>query len=261
MIDAYLSRIGYEGPRDPTPETLRALHERHMLSVPFENLDIHWQRPIVVDAARCIEKIVREQRGGFCYELNGAFAALLRTLGFDVTLLSARVPCADGTLGPPFDHMALLVRFGDQRMLADAGFGDSFVRPLDLDERGEQHDPAGVFRIAEGRMMRRHGDEWRTEYVFTLEPHDFEDFAPMCAWQQSSPDSAFTKKWVCSLATPGGRITLTRDRLIVTRDGIREERAVSADEWNGVLRDTFGIAWPGGSSGSRTASSRSTPRA
>jgi len=137
--------------------------------------------------------------------------------------------------------MALLVQFADQRMLADVGFGDSFVRPLDLGERGEQHDPAGVFQIEGERMMRRHGDEWRTEYLFTLEPHDFEDFAPMCAWQQSSPDSAFTKKWVCSLATPEGRITLTRDRLIITRNGVREERAVPAAEWNDVLHETFGI--------------------
>ena len=253
MIDAYLSRIGYDGPRDATPETLRALHERHLLSIPFENLDIHWKRPIVVDAERCIEKIVREHRGGFCYELNGAFAALLRALGFDVTFLSAQVPTSAGPLGPPFDHMALLVRFGDKRMLADVGFGDSFLHPLDLDERGDQEG----FRIEGDRVVRSNGS---LEYTFDLTPRELAEFAPMCAWQQSSPDSSFTKKWVCSLATRDGRITLTRDRLITTRNGVREERAVSAEEWNGVLRDTFGIAWPGASSGSRTADSPSSPR-
>src|SRR5688500_16002226 len=99
-IDAYLARIGYEGSREPTPETLRELHIRHLLSVPFENLDIHWKRPIVVDVDRFLQKILEERRGGFCYELNGAFAALLRELGFDVKMLSARVMSADGNFGP-----------------------------------------------------------------------------------------------------------------------------------------------------------------
>lgn len=245
MIDAYLARIGYDGPREPTLATLRAIHERHMLSVPFENLDIHWKRPIVTDPARFIEKIVGERRGGFCYELNGAFAALLRELGFDVTMLSARVVTSTGDYGPPFDHMALMVRFEDgSRWLADVGFGDSFVLPLDLDERGEQHDPAGTFRIAEGgewQMQQLREGAWSTEYLFTLDPHELSDYAPMCDWQQTSPESSFTKKRVCSVATPDGRITLTADKLIVTTGGVREERDVAAEEWEGVLRERFGI--------------------
>src|SRR6184192_3506570 len=104
MIDEYLSRIGYVGPRDATAATLRALHERHLLSVPFENLDIHLGREIVPNEQRIVDKVVAERRGGFCYELNGAFAALLRALGFDVTMLSARVPRADGTTSPEFDQ-------------------------------------------------------------------------------------------------------------------------------------------------------------
>jgi len=117
MIDAYLSRIGYTGAREPTLAVLRALHVRHLLAVPFENLDIHWKRPIVVDTERFLRKIVDERRGGFCYELNGAFAWLLRQFGFDVSLLSGRVPTADGGLGPPFDHMALLVTIDGKRWL------------------------------------------------------------------------------------------------------------------------------------------------
>ena len=90
-VGAYLDRIGYRGPIEPTADTLRALHRQHMLTVPFENLDIALGREIVLDPERFVEKIVRRHRGGFCYELNGAFATLLVALGFRVTLLSARV--------------------------------------------------------------------------------------------------------------------------------------------------------------------------
>jgi N-hydroxyarylamine O-acetyltransferase len=86
-LDAYLDRIGYTGPRAPMAETLRALHRQHMLTVPFENLDIGLGRKIVLDPERFFDKIVGSGRGGFCYELNGAFASLLTALGFRVDLL------------------------------------------------------------------------------------------------------------------------------------------------------------------------------
>jgi N-hydroxyarylamine O-acetyltransferase len=243
--DSYLERIGYSGSREPSLETLRSIHERHMYSVPFENLDIYWKRPIVTDAGRFLDKVIGERRGGFCYELNGAFAALLHDLGFDVTMLSARVVTGSGGFGPPFDHMALMVRLADgSRWLADVGFGESFVRPLNLDEGGEQRDPAGVFRVVPGdewQMQVFRKGEWLAEYLFTLEPHELADFASMCNWQQTSPESSFTKKRVCTLATDWGRITLTADRLIVTRDGVREETPVSPEDWSAVLKEKFGI--------------------
>ena len=111
MLDlpAYLERIDYRGPTAPAAGTLRALHRAHMFAVPFENLDIHLGRTILCDVDRFLEKIVNRRRGGFCYELNGAFAALLTALGFEVTLLSARVARPDASFGPEFDHLALRV--------------------------------------------------------------------------------------------------------------------------------------------------------
>src|SRR5258708_6478096 len=137
-IETYLRRIEYAGPIDPNPETLRALHKAHMLTVPFENFDIHLRRPIILEEDRLLAKIVDQRRGGFCYELNGAFAALLTALGFKVAMLSAAVAHAAGGFSPPFDHMALLVEM-DERWLADVGFGDSFLEPLRLDRIGAQH--------------------------------------------------------------------------------------------------------------------------
>src|SRR5260370_7395919 len=127
-VPAYLRRIGYSGPITPTLETLRSIHRAHLETVPFENLDISLKRPIVLDQDRFVHKIVEENRGGFCYELNGAFAALLSELGYRVTLLSAPAPPKDGSPGPAFDHLALPVDL-DQPSLADVGFGECFLEP------------------------------------------------------------------------------------------------------------------------------------
>ncbi|HEX2834037.1 MAG TPA: arylamine N-acetyltransferase [Thermoanaerobaculia bacterium] len=248
--DAYLRRLGYGGARTPSREVLRELHELHLLRVPFENLDIHWQRPIVVDEMRFIRKIVEGRRGGFCYELNGAFGTLLRELGFEVAHLSARVPKSQGEgLGPPFDHMALLVTPGDgSRWLADVGFGDSFFSPLTLDNTEAQRDRNGIYRIErdgdDWRYLSKRGEAWALEYLFSLEPHALDEFAPMCDFQQSSPDSAFTKKRICSLATENGRVSLTDSKLIITHGEVKEEIPVPAAEWARVLEETFGIEPP-----------------
>src|SRR5215213_9389215 len=135
-IHDYLNRINYRGTLEPSVATLEALQRAHLLAVPFENLDIHLGRPIVLDQAALFDKIVRRRRGGFCYELNGLFAALLSALRFDTKMLSASVANAKGEWGPEFDHMTLLVTL-DKRWLVDVGFGDSFIEPLPLDDRNE----------------------------------------------------------------------------------------------------------------------------
>jgi N-hydroxyarylamine O-acetyltransferase len=242
-IAAYLDRIAYEGPLEPTAETLRRLHLAHLYSVPFENLSIHWGEPIELDDEALFEKVVARRRGGFCYELNGLFAALLRALGFDVALLAAEVCGAAGGFSPPFDHMALLVTLED-RWLADVGFGDSFRQPLRLDERGER-----AYRIEEtgdGRLIvarREAGGTWKAQYRFGLEPHVYADYAERCRFHQTSPDSHFTQNRICSLATPDGRVTLSGMKLLFTRGGEKQERVLADDqEHSEALRRHFGIA-------------------
>src|SRR2546426_8959332 len=127
--EAYLERINYHGSLSPTAETLRELQVAHLLSVPFENLSILAGQAIVLEDEALFTKIVANRRGGFCYEANGLFAALLRALGFDVAMLSAEVANAAGEFGPDFDHMTLMVTLA-QRWLVDVGFGDSFLEPL-----------------------------------------------------------------------------------------------------------------------------------
>lgn len=244
-VDAYLHRIGYTGPRTPNAETLCGLHRAHMLTVPFENLDIHLGRPIVLDEGLLFEKIVRQRRGGFCYELNGLFAALLRQLHFEVTLLSARVH-QDGMPGPEFDHMCLLVQL-EERWLADVGFGESFIDPLRLDDPGEQTQRSIGYRIEhQGEvwtmMERRPPADWTVTYQFNLESRQLEDFSGMCHWHQHSSESHFTQKRICSLATRNGRVSLSEMKLIVRENRSRREQTLSNEvEYTAALKMYFGI--------------------
>ncbi len=254
-IKAYLRRIGFQGETTgPEPvESLRQLQFAHLCTVPFENLSIHAGEPILVEPAALFDKIVRRRRGGFCYEANGLFAALLRALGFQVTLLSAEVANGEGVFGPPFDHMALLVEL-EERWLVDVGFGDAFLWPLRLDERGAQVQGRRAYRllpdgdelILQQRDQQREAPEadWRPQYRFRLRAYDYPDYAAMCHYHQTSPDSHFTQHRVCSRATSdGGRLTLRDDRLIITApDGTKTERTVRDEGvYTAVLQQQFGI--------------------
>ncbi|MFZ0046253.1 MAG: arylamine N-acetyltransferase, partial [Streptosporangiaceae bacterium] len=147
---AYLERIGAPPGVRADAAGIRLLHRAHQLAVPFENLSIHLSEPISLAEDDLVGKIVRRRRGGFCYELNGLFALLLEALGARVTRVGARVFGQDG-LGPPFDHLALIVHGSDGSgpWLADVGFGRHSVYPLLLDGRARQDDPAGVFELAD----------------------------------------------------------------------------------------------------------------
>jgi N-hydroxyarylamine O-acetyltransferase len=247
-ITAYLDRINYHGPLAPTAETLRELQVAHLLTVPFENLSIHAKQPIVLDNNALFEKIVRRRRGGFCYEANGLFAALLRELGFDVKMLSAGAANANEEFGPDFDHMALMVTI-NERWLADVGFGDSFREPLLIDKTGEQRQGERAYRIdPDGGylvLMQRDGGAgaaWKAQFRFTLQPYEYSDYEEMCRYHQTSPQSHFTRGRICSRATPDGRVTLGEMRLIITRNGEREERELTdEEEYAATLRERFGI--------------------
>ncbi len=242
-VDAYLERIGYSGSREPTVETLKNLHRSHLLAVPFENLDIALGRRIVPSAESFFDKIVRQRRGGFCYELNGLFGWLLKELRFPVTVLSARV-CEGEEPGPEFDHLILLVKF-EKELVADVGFGDSFLEPLPMKDIAVHQ--ASEYRVTGSNPdlvleRRRENAGWQREYMFSLTPRRLVDFSGMCDYHQTSPASNFTRRTICSLATPTGRVTLSGRRAIVTTAAGREERDVAdAEEYRGLLRTWFGI--------------------
>jgi N-hydroxyarylamine O-acetyltransferase len=246
-IGLYLQRLGYEGPLTPTRETLRELQVRHLESVPFENLDIWSQRPIVLDEAAFFDKVVRGRRGGFCFELNGLFAVLLRALGFQVTYLSGRVS-QDGRQcsGPEFDHLVLEITLDDGPWLVDVGFGDGFAEPLPLTP-GRWTSGGQLFRLELSggfwTLSREEPDgTWKLLYEFSRVPRRLEQFAEMCRYHQTSPDSFFLKNRVCSRMTPKGRLTLIGNRLLLTEAGQRVARMLDMHEQvEQALLEHFGI--------------------
>jgi N-hydroxyarylamine O-acetyltransferase len=246
-IEAYLRRIGYDGPREPSTETLRSLHRRHLYTVPFENLDIALGVPIVLEPARLYDKIVVRRRGGFCYELNGLFHDLLTAMGFRVCMLSACVRRDDGGFGPEFDHMLLKVELPEP-WLADVGFGESFVDPLPLRPGAKELENGHLFGVTPAddswHLYRRDSDGFEVPlYRFNESPHQLSDYAAMCNYHQTSPESSFTRRQICTLARPEGRVTLAGLRLIETKNGDRKETMLSgsADELRNCLRQQFGM--------------------
>jgi N-hydroxyarylamine O-acetyltransferase len=261
QVDAYLRRIGAGRPQRPTGEALRELHLRHLRTVPFENLSVHLGEEIALEEERLLDKVVGARRGGFCYELNGAFGTLLAALGYEVELLAARVYGDEGRLGVPYDHLALRVRTAEGDVwLADVGFGANSHYPLRFAERGEQADPGGLFRIAEAAPdaagVRGDGPAGSGEpdldvvrdgvpqYRLETRPRVLADFRAGAWWHSTSPLSHFTGSLVCSrVAGDGGRITLSGRSLTTTdADGARGTRELGTDEEVlAAYRERFGI--------------------
>jgi N-hydroxyarylamine O-acetyltransferase len=254
-IDHYLRRIGLGETPAHTFEGLAELGRAHLFSVPFENLDIAAGQPLSIEPEAIYDKLVVRRRGGFCYELNGLFAWLLRELGFEVTLLAGQT--VDPTTGEPGQergHLVLLVEL-DGPWLVDIGWGEVYRSPLAL-RAGNEHTDPGIasYRLEEraGRwqVAERHDDSletnlkqvpgWRVAYRFHLEPRELADFEATCRWQETE-SPFFTGHRFCTIATPDGRRTLMDDRLIVRDGGARTERAVTEAEWPLLLEELFGI--------------------
>ncbi|HET6171507.1 MAG TPA: arylamine N-acetyltransferase [Gaiellales bacterium] len=243
LTATYLERLGFEAAPAPTAEALARLHRAHLQRVPFENLDIHLGVPIELDADAFADKVAVKRRGGFCFELNGAFASLLMALGFDVELLEARVYSPRGP-GRAFDHLCLAVELAGGTSLADIAFGRGcFDEPIALTPAIEQTDTAGVFELRaaeDGELDLLCNGE--PQYRLAPVPRALADFEPGCSYHQSSPDSPFTRAPICTIRTPDGRLTLSGTRLIATTAEGQEERDLDRAAYADALLARFGVA-------------------
>ncbi len=246
--EKYLGRIEINQTKiQPNLANLQLLQKQHLLKVPFENLDIHWKNPIVLDVENFYKKIIEQKRGGFCYELNGLFYELLNKIGFQSKIISARVFGRDGNFGAEYDHLAILTKIDDDEYLVDAGFGDFSVKPLRFSLDIEQTDENGVFLIKKYdenyfEVVKKDGEIWQSEYIFKNLERNLSEFAEMCNFQQTSPKSHFTQAKLSSILTKNGRKTLTNTKFIKTVNAEKIEVTINSEtQFNQILEKEFHI--------------------
>jgi N-hydroxyarylamine O-acetyltransferase len=242
-LDAYLHRVDHRGGREPTLATLQALHLAHATHIPFENLDILLGRPIRIDLESLQAKLVAGGRGGYCYEQNTLFGAVLAALGFEVS----------ATRVLPRTHMVLKVRSEDADWLADVGFGAAgLLRPLRFGERSADRQFAWTYRLADeaGQWVLRSLREgvWTDLYAFTLEPQLSVDFEVANHYVSTHPQSRFVQTLTAQRITPEERRMLVNHELSIERATGTERRTLSGDdaELLALLAEAFDLRFPAG---------------
>ncbi len=255
-LDAYLARIGYAGPREPTLAVLRELHRLHPQAIPFENLTPLMGGMVSLAPEDILAKLVAGGRGGYCYEQNGLFQTALEALGFNVTGLAARVRWGAPDDAPlrPRTHMLLRVELPEGPYLADVGFGGLVLTtPLRFEPHRAQDTPHERFRLApleDGflELQAEIGDGWRALYRFDLTPHIAADYEPLNWFSGSHPASPFTFTLSVARTLPEGRLTLGNRRFVRRQAGqAPAERMIdSFEELTAVLSGDFGIRLPDG---------------
>ena len=246
-VHAYCERINYYGDHAATPETLRALHLAHVLTVPFENLDNFLGRLVSLEPAHLFAKIVTAKRGGYCFELNGLFSLLLEAMGFEVTRLIARVRY--GAKPPyPRSHQVLMVKIAGEPWLVDVGFGgNGLLEPIPLAAGTRVRQCSEEFRLAapesgEYLLQCLVHEEWESLYSFTLEPCQPVDYHYPNYFHSHSSESRFMQRRVCTIPTKDGRKMLVDRSLSIRRDGTSEKSVADSDgEYARLLHEHFGI--------------------
>ena len=251
-LDGYLPRIGFTGEPRADVATLRALATAHIAAIPFENLDPLLGTPVSLDLAAIEHKLVRSQRGGYCFEQNGLFLEVLRAIGFEVTGLIARV-----LWNKPEDaevaqtHMLLRVEVAGESWLADVGFGSMALGGalrLVVDEA--QPTSLEPFRlITDGTQWRTQAlvrDEWRTLYRFRLLGAERIDYVVANHFTSTYPESHFLHSLIVARTLADRRLGLRDREFVVHTLGQESVRRTlqTTEEIKRVLEDQFGIRLP-----------------
>lgn len=242
-LTAYCQRIGFTGELRPDLATVQALMQHQLRSVPFENLDVLAGKPISLNPTDILAKIIGQQRGGYCYEVNGVFAMALQALGIAYQFVAARPLFYP--VKRPRTHMALLVTLAGEEWLCDLGFGSYGIRePLRL---AVLDTP--VVQGCDTFMLSQEGGDivlkaqvdgaWANQYGFNRCPVEWVDFSPANWLNSTHPDAVFMQKPLIVVFTANGRNILFGDRFKQIADGVTTQKTVSAAEQAGILADYF----------------------
>ena len=251
-VDAYFERIGYDGPLAVSLDTLAGIHLRHALTIPFENLNPLLRRPVRLDAQSIEQKLVRDRRGGYCFEHNLLLKHVLERLGFRTTGLAARVRwnVPEGTVTPR-GHMLLLVDIDNRSYVADVGFGGlTLTGPMRLEADTEQSTPHEPFRLIRPDltyvMQAKIGATWKTLYQFDLQEQFLADYEVTNWYLSNNPASHFVTGLIAARPDVDRRHGLRGNELTVHHLGGSTERRLlpTTDAIRSVLVDTFGLRLP-----------------
>jgi N-hydroxyarylamine O-acetyltransferase len=244
-VDAYLNRIGLTAPVTPDLASLERLQRAHLTTVPFENLDVYARRTVRTDDDWTVTKIAERGRGGWCFELNGAFSALLTELGYEVNRLAATV--LYGSVSPIPTHLSIEVTL-DRPYLVDVGFGDSFIRPLPLDSEGPHDGGTAKFGFqfdGDRTTLVSHEDDGTIQphYRFERTGNPTSDFEEASTYLQTTPGLQWTQSRFATRLLDNGpdRVTLLTDRIKFRRDGIWSEQQIDESDWPRLLEEWFGL--------------------
>lgn len=249
-INGYLRRIGSAGILKSDLDTLRELQYKHVTAIPFETLDIHNQIPIILQVNLLYQKVIRENRGGYCYELNILFHHLLSLIGFDVNLVSGRLHHGNNRYGHEFEHMALTVGLGGRNWLVDVGYGDFSLVPLAIIPGRIQTDGRNLYQIIDRIQVDGEAylgiarwnaskQDFKTDYIFSLTPRVAADFAGMNNFHQTSQESHFARSVICTMPTAEGRITMINNKLVRKENGKRYVRIIQNEDHRDQLLEKY----------------------
>jgi N-hydroxyarylamine O-acetyltransferase len=249
-LDAYFARVLYSGDCQPNHEVLEALHLAHATHIPFENLDILLGRRIRLDLDSLQAKLIRSARGGYCFEQNLLFAAVLEQLGFQVTRLAARVR-RGATRLMPRTHTILKVDMEGIPWLADVGFGgEGLLKPLPLISGHVIRQYLWSYRVVEDMglwvLQSLQGDLWHDLYAFTTERQFLVDFEMANHYVSTFPSSRFVQTLTVQLPTPEARYFLQGDQYRVERGLVTESQKIHGEDLLRALREIFGLNFPMG---------------
>lgn len=251
-IEDYKTRIKYDGELQANLDCLRQLHKCHVMSIPFEALDVQIGRKIELKPEQLFDKVITNKRGGYCYELNYLFHSLLNEIGFDNYLISARI-FNEGKYGPEYDHMSIIVNL-NELWLVDVGFGDLFIEPLKIEANVQQEDQFKFYKIAQINAedfvlheSLKANIDFKIKYRFNSRPKAITEFHEQNIYKQTSDESYFVKNRICTIPTQYGRKTIFNNTYKVrNKDKVDLLEIKDSEALNELLENQFNMTMTSG---------------